>query len=102
MGEFVGSADMSAEYGNGIQSETVDADHRRVLMFVLDIWGDGSYADAHGSDEDEGIVLVPLSAYLCALNDLSLQFALEQQGVFLALLANLDYRYLLHFSMVIG
>ena len=57
-GQFVGSADMSGQDGDGVSARTVHADYGGVGVLVLHAGGDGAYADAHGSDEDKCVVTV--------------------------------------------
>ena len=93
---------MSREYGDGIQTHAVDTDHSWVFVFVFDIWCNGSDADAHGSDENKGIELLPLLSYLRTLDDLGFEFTLEGAGNLLPCLADLDDCYLhRHFSLFI-
>ena len=81
---------MSREYGNGIQSHAVDTDHSRVFVFILDVWGNGTNADAHGSDEDKGVKLFPQFSYLSTTDDLGTEFSLQRKGDVSPRLADLD------------
>ena len=86
---------MSAEDGDDVEAEAVDADDGGILVLVVDVRSDGPDADAHGPDENKGVELLPLSAHFRALNHFGFQLALQDGGIFLALLANLDNGYLL-------
>ena len=100
--QFVGPADMSRQHGDDIPAHAVHAHHGRVAVLVLHIWCNGSYADAHGSDEDKGVVIGPLSAHVCALDDGGAEFSLQGVGHLLAGVADGDDGYLLHFRIVMG
>ena len=71
-------------------------------MFVLDVWSDGTDADAHGSNEDEGILPFPFLAYIRALNAFGTELSLQHGGNLASGLTNLNDGYLLHRSIVIG
>ena len=58
--QLVGSADVSRKHGDDVAAGTVDADHGGVGVLVLDIGGDAAYADAHGSNEEEGVEAVEM------------------------------------------
>ena len=77
-GEVVGTADMSAEDGDDVEAEAVDADDGGILVLVVDVRSDGPDADAHGPDENKGVELLPLSAHFRALDYFGFQLALER------------------------
>lgn len=80
IGQFVGTAHMSAQHRDDVQAHAIDAYHSGVGMLVVHVGRYGSYTDAHCSDEDEGIIITPMSTYVSALNDFSLGFFLNQSG----------------------
>ena len=45
-------------------------------MLILDLGGDGTHTDTHGSNEDEGIVLLPQQTYFLAVDDRGTQISL--------------------------
>ena len=71
-------------------------------MFVFYEWRYGSNADAHGSDEDKGIVFSPQLAYISTFDGFSAIGALQFAGDIGSSLANLYDGYLLHFSISMG
>lgn len=66
VGKVVGSTDVSGEDGDGVLTQCVNTHNGGVGMLVFDEWGDGADADAECSDEDEGIVVVPVGRNLVA------------------------------------
>ena len=83
-------------------TEAVHTHHRRIFVLVLHKGGDGSHADAHGSNEDEGIEMIPLGTYLSALDGLGVQLTLQNRGDVTACLADGDDGYFLHRRIVMG
>ena len=84
---------MTAQYGNDIQTHTIDTHHSRICVLVFNIRGDGTYTDSHGADEHKAIELVPLLADIRALNDLGTEFTLEDLRNILACLTDLYNSY---------
>ena len=85
-----------------MQSYAIYANHSRVGMFIFDIGTNGAYTDAHRTDEDEGIVVVPLFAYFSAGNNLCMESTLERQDNSFAGFTDLDNCYFWHFSISMG
>ena len=52
---------MSRQHGHNVLTLGINTHHSRVGVFVFDERGDGADTDAHGANEDEGIVVVPMS-----------------------------------------
>ena len=100
--QVVGASHVSAEHGNDIQSQRVDAHYSRVFVLVFDQRGYRPHTDAHRSDKDKSIILSPHLAYVCASDGFSAQFSLEHSGCLIASLADLYYGCLLHLNIVIG
>ena len=82
--------------------QTVDANDGRVGVLVFDIWSDRAYTDAHGTDEDEGIKVVPLTTHIRSLYAFGIPLTLEHECDVLASLVDLYDCYLLHVSISIG
>ena len=93
---------MARKDRDGVLPEAVDADHSGVFVLVLDIRCDSAHADAHGTDEDEGVEVVPALADVGAGEDTCAQFSFQFRCDFAASLADGYNGYLLHFSIVIG
>ena len=100
--QVVGATDMAGENGDDVEPETVDADHGRVGMLVFDVRGDGAHADAHGTDENEGIIGCPLVTNIGSLDEFGTEFALQLTGDFAASIANLNDGYFLHDNISMG
>ena len=62
--QVIGTSHMSAEHGNDILPQTVDADHGRIFVLVLDIRRNGADANTHCPNEYKGIESLPKLAYL--------------------------------------
>ena len=71
-------------------------------MFILDIGGDGAYANAHRSDKNEGIEFIPMLPNLGTIYGFGTKFTLEDVSNILASLADLYDGYLLHFNISMG
>ena len=100
--QVVGTTDVSAEHGNDVRSQSVDADYGRIFVLILDEGRNGAHADTHSADEDKAVIFSPLPAYVSTLNPLCTKFTLESVGDILSSLTNLYNRYFLHFSIFIG
>jgi hypothetical protein len=83
-------------------AKRIYTDNGRVCMLIFYIGGNGSHANAHRSDKDKGIVLIPLLTDFRASDDLGTKFTLEDLRNILACLTDLYDGYLLHFKIVIG
>jgi hypothetical protein len=71
-------------------------------MFVLNVGGNSSDTDTHRSDEDKGIIFLPLLTDFRTSDNLGTKFTLEDLRNILARFTNLYDSYLLHFNIVIG
>ena len=76
-------------------------------MLVLDTGGYRPHADAQGSNKHEGVEVLPTLAHVLATDDLCLilpgiHLTQYQTGYVLALFADLDDGYLLHFNISMG
>ena len=101
-GEVIGASDMSGEHRDGMLSAAVYADHGGVGMLVFHEGGNGAHADAHGTDEDEGVVVFPFLVYVAAKDASGAQLVLEHLCDVLSFLADGYGRYFLHFSISMG
>ena len=100
--QTVGTADVSAQHGDGIHPHAVHTHHSRVLVLVFDVWSNGANADAHSPYEHKRIEIPPALADIRTTDDLALifpgKYLTQQQACYtLALLTNLYDSYLLHF-----
>ena len=77
--------------------------HGGVFMLVLDIRGDGAYADAHRTDKHKGIVVSPVCRDgIATHSDGGGEMLFQAGGDSDACLADLYDCYLLHFRISIG
>ena len=80
-------------------TETVDTYHGRVIVLVLNKRGNGSHADAQGTDENEGVELLPVAPYGIATDNLGFGvFLLQAGGNRFTSLIDLYDSYFVHFS----
>ena len=93
---------MSREHRDDVQPQTIDTYHSWVFVLILNIRSNGAYADAHSTNEDEGIKILPLLANITASDDLGIEFSLEILGNLFPCLANGYDSYLLHRNISIG
>ena len=87
-GQVVRPAHMTAEHRNDVLPKAVDAHHRRVFVLVLHERCNCPHTDAHRPDEDESIVVLPLTFHFRALDGLCAQLSLQGHGNLAARLAN--------------
>ena len=100
-GQRVGAAHMTADDGDDVAAGRVDADHGRVGVLILEAGGDGADADAHGSDEDQGVEVVPAGGDVGAVEGLALRLLTDDVGHMSAAIAD-GYDGCSHFSMSMG
>ena len=97
--QVVGTTDVSAEHGNDVRSQSVDADYGRIFVLILDEGRNGAHADAHSANEHKRIEILPSLTNIRTTDYLALIFLgknlTEQQARYmLALLANVYDCYL--------
>ena len=80
LGELVGSTYVSGEHRDHIHSVAIYADHGGIRMLILDIGSYGAYANPQGTDEDEGIVVVPHAPDFRSCYGLCVQFLTDDLG----------------------
>ena len=100
--QIVGTPDVTAEHGDSVQAGAVDTYHGRVGVFVVDIGCYGTHTDAHGSNEDEGIEVIPALADILSADVFPLELRKKDLGNVPAFIAYGYDGYLLHLSMVMG
>ena len=100
--QVIGSTYMPTEYGDNILAQRINTDHGRITMFILDVWSDGTNTDAHSTNENESIKLLPLGRDSIATHTLGTKHLLQTGSDGSTSLADLYDCYLLHFSIVIG
>ena len=100
--QFVCTSHMTRKHSNDVLSQAIDTHHRRIFVLVLYERCNRSDTNAHRSDEDKGIVVLPLTFHFRAQNHLGVQFSLQGLSNLVACLADGDDGYLLHVSISIG
>ena len=68
-GERVGTTDVAGEDGDDVLAQRVQTQDGGVAVLVVDERGDGADTDAHGTDEDKGVEVVPARRDIGARND---------------------------------
>ena len=58
--QVIGAADVAGNHRHDELAGTVDADYRRILVFVFQRGSDAADADAHGTDENHGLEILPV------------------------------------------
>ena len=61
-------------------ADSVNAQDRRVGMFVLDKWGNCANADTQGTDEDKRLIVIPTSSNIFACNEFAASELLHVVG----------------------
>ena len=100
--QVVGATDMAGENGDDVEPETVDADHGRVCVLVIDIRSDRPHTDAHSTYEHKGVVCLPLFTDVGSLDEIRTEFSFECRSYFATCLANLYDGYFLHDNISMG
>ena len=92
--QFVRTSHMTRKHSNDVLPKAIDTHHRRIFVLVLHERRNCPDTNAHRSDEDKGIEVLPLITHFCALNGLGFQLSLQSQGNILPCLADLNNSYL--------